>query len=212
MVHNCKAGAVRGVAFCEAKRNIITSLVTGIAAMDSASGAATASNAATANVDNNWLATQQEVQYKKELAEAKTISEELRVVAKWEGTSMRQNVLTGTGIAKGFTEGMAGTGLDTLNSAVSFLRDPKESLVAMKGFAASNSMLTRRASGQTTKQLAFNRLSICSTGHHHYCRPHLTELPDVSYPIPSPIRQTLAILEWKNTRRALVLFIHKIHR
>ncbi|SHN31150.1 filamentous hemagglutinin, partial [Pseudomonas asturiensis] len=102
---NCTAGAVGGAASSvltnlfgdtsadetdserEAKRNIITSLVTGIAAMDSASGAATASNAATANVDNNWLATQQEVQYKKELAEAKTISEELRVVAKWEGTS-----------------------------------------------------------------------------------------------------------------------------
>ncbi|WP_160170525.1 hypothetical protein [Pseudomonas syringae] len=53
MVHNCNAGAVEGVAFCEAKRNIITSLVTGIAAMDSASGVATASNAATANGDNN---------------------------------------------------------------------------------------------------------------------------------------------------------------
>ncbi|RRV03622.1 hypothetical protein EGJ27_24580 [Pseudomonas sp. v388] len=121
----------------EAERNIIASLVTGIGAMSSPSTAATASNAAIANVDNNWLATQQEVQYNKELEAAETAKEKLQVWAKWQQTSMRQNVLTGSGVAKGFTDGMAGIGLDTLNSAVGMLRDPVASFDAVMEFASS---------------------------------------------------------------------------
>lgn len=121
----------------EAKRNVIASLVTGIAGMTSPSTAATASNAAAANVDNNWLATQQELQYRKEYNEARTFREKFNVVVKWEGTSLNQDVLTGTSIAKGFTEGMAGMGLDTLNSAASVIRDPVESFDAVLEFAGS---------------------------------------------------------------------------
>lgn len=133
----------------EAKRNVIASLVTGIAAMSSPSAATTASNAAIANVDNNWLATQQEVQFKKEYEAARTIKDQFNVWAKWQGTSLRQEVLTGSGIAKGFTDGMAGVGLDTLNSAASLLRDPVASFEEVKAFVTSP-----EAQRQLGKQLA----------------------------------------------------------
>ncbi|MBV6748663.1 hemagglutinin repeat-containing protein, partial [Pseudomonas chlororaphis] len=121
----------------EAKRNIITSLVTGIAAATDPSGATSANNAATANVDNNWLATQQIVQATKELSEAKTPLEAMKVYAKWQLISGRQDLLTASGFGKGFTEGMAGTGLGTLDSAIVFLRDPKASWDAVSEFAKS---------------------------------------------------------------------------
>jgi filamentous hemagglutinin len=134
----------------EAKRNVIASLVTGIAAMSSSpSAATTASNAAIANVDNNWLATQQEVQYQKEYDAAQTAKDKLDVWIKWQGTSLRQDVLTGSGIAKGFTDGMADIGLDTLNSAASLLRDPVASFEEVKAFVTSP-----EAQRQLGKQLA----------------------------------------------------------
>nr|WP_290447151.1 hemagglutinin repeat-containing protein [Pseudomonas sp. 21LCFQ010] len=121
----------------EAKRNVIASLVTGIAAMTDPSAAATSTNAAIANVDNNWLATQQVIQYKKEYNEAKTPQEKVAVFLKWEKTSLDQDVLTGVGIAKGFKDGMAGIGVDTLNSAVSMLRDPQAHIDAVIAFVDS---------------------------------------------------------------------------
>ena len=57
------------------------SLVTGIGALGG--NATTASNAATAAVDNNWLATQQVVQMKKELAAANSVLEKAKVAGKW---------------------------------------------------------------------------------------------------------------------------------
>ncbi|MFS2094924.1 hemagglutinin repeat-containing protein [Pseudomonas sp. Pseusp11] len=122
----------------EAKRNIITSLVTGIAAMSSPYGAATANNAATANVDNNWLATQQYVQAKKEIDAEPNLLKKLAIATKWQITSLRQDVLTGSGVLKGFTDGMAGAGLGTLDSAVTFLTDPTQSWEAVKEFASSD--------------------------------------------------------------------------
>ena len=121
----------------EAKRNIITSLVTGIAAMSNPNGAATANNAATANVDNNWLATQQYVQAKKEIDAEPNPLKKLAIASKWQITSLRQDLLTGSGILKGFTDGMAGAGLGTLDSAVTFLTDPMQSWEAVKEFASS---------------------------------------------------------------------------
>jgi len=85
----------------EAKRNIVSTLVTGIAAMSDPSGAAAANNASISNLDNNWLATQQRVQYNKEMAEAKTLPEQLDVIVKWEGTSLRQDVISAAGFGKG---------------------------------------------------------------------------------------------------------------
>ena len=121
----------------EAKRNIITSLVTGIAAVTDPTGAASATNAAIANVDNNWLATQQIVQAAKEINEAKNPLEALKIIGKWQLISGRQDLLTGTGFAKGFTDGMAGSGLGTLDSAIVFLRDPAASWAAVSEFASS---------------------------------------------------------------------------
>lgn len=66
----------------EAKRNLITSIVTGIASTTH-TDAATATNAAIAAVDNNWLATQQVVQMKKDISAAKNNLEMLKVIAKW---------------------------------------------------------------------------------------------------------------------------------
>ena len=121
----------------EAKRNIITSLVTGIAAMSNPNGAATANNAAMANVDNNWLATQQYVQAKKEIDAEPSILKKLAIAGKWQITSLRQDLLTGSGALKGFTDGMAGAGLGTLDSAVTPLTDPVQSWEAVKEFASS---------------------------------------------------------------------------
>ncbi|MCQ9424344.1 hypothetical protein NRB16_12550 [Pseudomonas sp. LJDD11] len=105
--------------------------------MTDPSAAATSTNAAIANVDNNWLATQQIIQYKKEYNEAKTPQEKVAVFLKWEKTSLDQDVLTGVGIAKGFKDGMAGIGVDTLNSAVSMLRDPQAHIDAVIAFVDS---------------------------------------------------------------------------
>lgn len=85
------------------QRNLITSLVTGIAAMSGAD-ATTATNGAIAAVDNNWLATQQIVQMKKELSNAKSTLEQLKVASKWAYISTKQDVLTTTGIGKGLAE------------------------------------------------------------------------------------------------------------
>ncbi|MCU1752421.1 hemagglutinin repeat-containing protein [Pseudomonas sp. 6D_7.1_Bac1] len=121
----------------EAKRNIITSLVTGIAAMSSPNGAATANNAATANVDNNWLATQQYVQAWKEIDAEPNLFKKIAIAGKWGITSARQDGLTASGFLNGFTDAMAGSGLGTLDSAVNFMRDPVESIGAMKEFLSS---------------------------------------------------------------------------
>lgn len=111
--------------------------------MTDPSTAATSTNTAIANVDNNWLATQQAIQYKKEYDEAKTPQEKVAVFLKWEKTSLRQDVLTGVGVGKGFKDGMAGIGVDTLNSAVSMLRDPKEHIDAVIAFVTSTEVRER---------------------------------------------------------------------
>lgn len=112
----------------EAKRNLLLSIVTGIAAVTDPDGAATANNAATANVDNNWLATQQKVQRNKELAEAQTVGEQFKIYAKWQKTSVEQDLATGVGLAKGLRDGLAGSGLDSLNTLARFSAFPGESL------------------------------------------------------------------------------------
>ncbi|WP_456022333.1 hemagglutinin repeat-containing protein [Pseudomonas protegens] len=122
----------------EAKRNIITSLVTGIAAMSNPNGAATANNAATANIDNNWLATQQYVQAIKEIDAEPNVLKKIAIAAKWQIQSTRQDLLTGSGVLKGFTDGMAGAGLGTLDSAVMLMRDPVQSWDAVVEFAGSD--------------------------------------------------------------------------
>lgn len=111
----------------QAKRNLIASLVTGIALMSDPSGAATASNAAIANVDNNWLATQQIVQFKKELGDAKNPLEQLLVAGKWATISSKQDVLTTGGIGLGLAQG----GLNDIEGMAAFLKDPIGGLEGM---------------------------------------------------------------------------------
>ncbi|MCL2162393.1 MAG: hemagglutinin repeat-containing protein, partial [Betaproteobacteria bacterium] len=115
----------------QAKANLITSLVTGIAMMSGIDTTA-AANSAVAAVDNNWLATQQVVQYKKERDEAKTQLEELAVDAKWIGISFAQDAITARGFAAGLVEGIGG---DVIG-IVKFLASPIESLEALKKIIA----------------------------------------------------------------------------
>jgi filamentous hemagglutinin len=121
----------------EAKRNIIASMVTGIAAMSNPNGAATATNAAIANVDNNWLATQQIVQMVKEVAEAETFAEKMKVTGKWLSISGSQDMTSASALFNSFKDSMAGAGIDTLNGAVGVLRDPVASIDAMNAFILS---------------------------------------------------------------------------
>ncbi|WP_283190195.1 hemagglutinin repeat-containing protein [Pseudomonas sp. PMCC200344] len=112
----------------EAKRNIITSLVTGIAAMSDPSGAATANNAATANVDNNWLATQQKVQRDKELDAAPDLIEKIKVWQKWGSIDSTQDVATGFGLIIGLQEG----GWKDISGLAEFMASPLESLDGLR--------------------------------------------------------------------------------
>ncbi|WP_102878804.1 hemagglutinin repeat-containing protein [Pseudomonas protegens] len=121
----------------EAKRNIIASVVTGIAAMNNPNGAATATNAAIANVDNNWLATQQMVQMTKELAAAPSFREKLAVYGKWLSVSGNQDFIAGSALFKSFSDSMASAGIDTLNGAAGVLKDPIASIDAMNEFILS---------------------------------------------------------------------------
>lgn len=127
----------------EAKRNIITSLVTGIAAATDPSGAATANNAATANVDNNWLATQQWIQADKEISEAKGAIAKLAATAKWAGISVKQDVLTTSGIGQGLVE----AGVQDVEGLTQFMTHPIEGLKGMAE-AVSNPDV-RNALGET---------------------------------------------------------------
>ena len=132
----------------EAKRNLITSLVTGIAAMSDGQGAATANSAATANVDNNWLATQQIVQMHKELGEAKTPLEKALVLGKWAGTSVKQDVLTSGGIGLGLAQG----GMNDVEGMAAFLQNPVAGLQSMYD-AVSDPAIAKQIGEEAVKSL-----------------------------------------------------------
>jgi filamentous hemagglutinin len=116
----------------EAKRNLITSLVGGIAAT-SGGDANAATSAGIAATDNNWLASQQIVQAKKELAAAKGTLETLSVLAKWSGVSARQDSLTMTGVAKGLAE----SGWSDLKGIATFIANPVDGLNGLKDLVSS---------------------------------------------------------------------------
>ncbi|CAM3889789.1 hemagglutinin repeat-containing protein [Ectopseudomonas alcaliphila] len=121
-----------GLAEREAKRNLIVSLVSGLAA---ASGADTtsATTAAGTAVDNNWLASQQIVQMNKELEAADGTLETLKVLAKWGYVSRRQDVLTSVGIGKGLAE----SGWNDIEGLAQFLSDPIAGLSGLKQLISS---------------------------------------------------------------------------
>jgi len=116
----------------EAKRNLIVSIVTGIASVSDAN-VATATNAASAAVDNNWLATQQIVQMKKEIKAAKSTLEELKVAGKWAYISTKQDVLTTAGVGKGLVQ----AGISDIKGLAEFLSDPIAGLNGLKQIITS---------------------------------------------------------------------------
>ncbi|UIT40467.1 DUF769 domain-containing protein [Xylella fastidiosa] len=108
----------------EAKRNLITSIVTGIASTTH-TDAATATHAAIAAVDNNWLAAKQYVQMVSEELEAATEKdkgrlEEEKVRAKWREIDARQNKLTADGLLKGLKE----SGISNINGLEHLILHP----------------------------------------------------------------------------------------
>jgi len=111
----------------EAKRNLILSLVTGIATA-TGTDATTANTAATAAVDNNWLATQQIVQMKKDYANASSALDKAIVLAKWATISGKQDVLTKVGIGKG----LADAGWTDVKGLTQFLLHPVDGLNGIK--------------------------------------------------------------------------------
>lgn len=111
----------------EAKRNLITSLVTGLAA-STGLDAATANTAAGAATDNNWLATQQLVQAKKELKEAEGLADELKVIAKWGFISKKQDLLTQVGVGRGLVE----AGINDIEGLAQFIAHPIDGLKGIK--------------------------------------------------------------------------------
>ena len=111
----------------EAKRNLIVSLVTGLAATSNLD-AATATAAASGAVDNNWLATQQLVQARKELKEADGRIAELKVLGKWAYISKKQDLLTQSGIGAG----LVGAGFDDIKGLAQFVMHPIQGLQGMK--------------------------------------------------------------------------------
>jgi filamentous hemagglutinin len=116
----------------EAKRNLLTSLVTGLATVTGVN-AATANNAAAAAAENNWLASQQIAQMKKELKAANGLLEELKVTAKWAGTSLKQDALTTQGIGKGLAE----AGWNDVKGVAEFIANPVEGLKGIKELISS---------------------------------------------------------------------------
>jgi filamentous hemagglutinin len=116
----------------EAKRNLIASLVAGIAtATDLDASAAT--SASVAATDNNWLATQQVVQMNKELTAAKGTLEYLKVLGKWGVVSMNQTALT----KSGFVKGLAEAGMSDLQGMVDFFKDPVAGVKGLKAIVSS---------------------------------------------------------------------------
>ncbi|SER49811.1 filamentous hemagglutinin, partial [Pseudomonas cuatrocienegasensis] len=108
----------------EAKRNLIVSLVTGLAASSASIDPTTATTAAGAAVDNNWLATQQIVQMKKEYEEAQGLAAKLQVAGKWAYISGKQDVLTQVGIGKGLAE----SGWNDIEGLAQFAMNPLDGL------------------------------------------------------------------------------------
>ncbi|WLH14027.1 hypothetical protein PSH58_06735 [Pseudomonas hefeiensis] len=112
----------------EAKRNLIVSIVTGLAANSSSLDPATANSAAGAAVDNNWLATQQLVQAEKEYSEADGLGAKAQVIAKWAYIHKKQDVLTRFGVGKGLVQ----AGWSDVEGLAQFLLHPVDGINGLK--------------------------------------------------------------------------------
>ena len=131
----------------EAKRNLIVSLVTGLAANSPQLDATTANSAAGAAVDNNWLATQQLVQLKKEYEEADGVIEKAQVLGKWGYISSKQDVLTQFGLGKGLVQ----SGWSDVEGMAQFLADPMAGLEGLKALVTDAAAQNQMLDGMATK-------------------------------------------------------------
>jgi len=116
----------------EAKRNLIVSLVTGLAANTASIDPTAANTAAGAAVDNNWLATQQIVAFKKEYNAADGLIAKAQVTGKWAYISSKQDVLTQFGIGKG----LAQSGWSDVTGLAEFIAHPIDGLKGLKALVS----------------------------------------------------------------------------
>ncbi|VVM90575.1 hypothetical protein PS631_02822 [Pseudomonas fluorescens] len=88
-------------------------------------------------MDNNWLATQQYVQARKELKEADGRIDELKVLAKWAYISKKQDLLTQSGVGQGLIK----AGFDDISGLAQMLLHPIETVKAIGGLIDDPSAL-----------------------------------------------------------------------
>lgn len=117
----------------EAKQNLISSIVAGVAAesgVGGASGAATTTSSATAAAQNNWLATEQRVQMQKDLVACNgNLGCQLQTNAKWFAVSGKQDLLTAGGVWKGLNEA-------AVIDAAGLVRFASDPVAGLKGLQA----------------------------------------------------------------------------
>ncbi|SMG01226.1 hypothetical protein [Burkholderia singularis] len=101
-----------------------------------ASGAAAATNGATAAAQNNWLASEQIVQAKKELAACTTLACMAQTTGKWAAVSSVQDGATAVGIGKGLVQ----AGWSDVRGLAQFLSDPVTGLKGMYELINSKDM------------------------------------------------------------------------
>ncbi|MDN7676716.1 hemagglutinin repeat-containing protein, partial [Burkholderia oklahomensis] len=123
----------------EAKQNLISSIVAGVAAesgVGGTSGAATTTTSATAAAQNNWLATEQKVQAQKELMACTNLMCAVQTTGKWATVSSVQDAAT----LAGFGKGLAQAGWNDVRGLAEFLSDPMTGLKGMYDLINSKEM------------------------------------------------------------------------
>ncbi|MGN4062800.1 hemagglutinin repeat-containing protein, partial [Burkholderia gladioli] len=123
----------------EAKQNLISSIVAGVAAesgVGGASGSATTTTSATAAAQNNWLATEQRAQAQKEFAACTNLMCAVQTTGKWATVSSVQDAAT----LAGFGKGLAQAGWNDVRGLAEFLSDPVTGLNGMYQLINSKEM------------------------------------------------------------------------
>ena len=147
----------------EAKRNLIASLVTGIAAAGTGD-AATASGAAVVAIDDNWLATQQVAQAARELKACRENPLcQLQTVGKWAYVSAKQDALTAAGVVKG----LAQAGWSTAEGLAGFIADPIKGLDGLRQLIANDGarqQLGDKAFAELDRKIGNMRLALVVGG------------------------------------------------
>ncbi len=124
----------------EAKQNLISTVVAGVATasgVGGSSGAVAATNSATATTQNNWLASEQRVQAQKEYDACKgNVVCQLQTAGKWTAVSGKQDLLTANGFIKGVSQGL---GNDVVGLA-QFMMHPVDGINAISALISRPEM------------------------------------------------------------------------